>query len=444
MAIDLLLPWISSAGAGGVRHSMQTFAGDNTTGPFDFNFSGGYIHPTHVKAYRYDPDAATSHPLTLTLIGQSQAVSSEPIPVGQYIVLYRDTPKGEPLVDYTEGAVLDESNLDTTAQQAVFAAAEMVDRFDAVNLNNQEANDRSILALNTANTALGTATAAISDAATAVVTAGEASANASIATSTAYQAQATADAIDGKAQSALDNATLAASNANLALDTASAVDAKAQTALDNSTAAVGTANTAAATANAVDAKATQAQTDAADALAAVTGALVNKADAVHAHVWTEVTNPPTTATRWPKWDEVTEKPSTFAPAAHHHVIADVTGLQSALNGKANSNAALTSFTGNLPYSRIDGSPPAIGVGQTWQVVTRLNNTNYTNTTGKPIMFSLWKNVTSNNYGIVVYVDSLIAAGSSSFDNTNITIIIPNGATYKYTAAGGTIYVRELR
>jgi len=35
-------------------------------------------------------------------------------------------------VDYTEGAVLDESNLDTTAQQAVFAAAKMVDRFDAV------------------------------------------------------------------------------------------------------------------------------------------------------------------------------------------------------------------------------------------------------------------------------------------------------------------------
>lgn len=36
------------------------------------------------------------------------------------------------------------------------------------------------------------------------------------------------------------------------------------------------------------------------------------------------------------WGDVTGKPSTFAPADHEHAIADVTGLQSALDGKQES------------------------------------------------------------------------------------------------------------
>lgn len=35
------------------------------------------------------------------------------------------------------------------------------------------------------------------------------------------------------------------------------------------------------------------------------------------------------------WADITGKPSTFAPSAHSHVIGDVTGLQTALDGKAN-------------------------------------------------------------------------------------------------------------
>lgn len=44
------------------------------------------------------------------------------------------------------------------------------------------------------------------------------------------------------------------------------------------------------------------------------------------------------------WGDVTGKPSTFAPSAHNHAIADVTGLQTALNAKA--ALASPSFTGN--------------------------------------------------------------------------------------------------
>jgi len=311
MATNILLPWISSAGAGGVRHSMQAFEGDGSTGPFEFNFSGGYIYAAHVKAYRYDPGTNTSHPLAITLIGPNQAQSSEPIPTGQYIVLYRDTPKGTPLVDYTEGAVLDEANLDTTAQQAVFAAAEMVDRFDTVNLSVNEAIDRSALALSTASTALGTANTAAADAAHAVATADAASAAATGAVNTANQAAATANGVADKAQTALDNSIEAINTANAA--TAEGVAAVAQDALAQANAAVTASNGAAA-------EAAQAQADAATALAAANNAgdavaqvAAGKADAVHTHPWNAITGKPAVATRWPTWSEVTDKPASFGP-----------------------------------------------------------------------------------------------------------------------------------
>ncbi len=40
--------------------------------------------------------------------------------------------------------------------------------------------------------------------------------------------------------------------------------------------------------------------------------------------WSEVTDKPATATRWPSWSEVTSKPSTFTPAAHTHTLTNIT------------------------------------------------------------------------------------------------------------------------
>lgn len=34
------------------------------------------------------------------------------------------------------------------------------------------------------------------------------------------------------------------------------------------------------------------------------------------------------------WDDVTDKPATFAPSTHTHTVAQITGLQTALDGKA--------------------------------------------------------------------------------------------------------------
>lgn len=52
------------------------------------------------------------------------------------------------------------------------------------------------------------------------------------------------------------------------------------------------------------------------------------------------------------WTNVANKPTTFAPSAHTHVIGDVTGLQTALDGKA--NAASPIATRNSAYTLVAG------------------------------------------------------------------------------------------
>jgi hypothetical protein len=68
------------------------------------------------------------------------------------------------------------------------------------------------------------------------------------------------------------------------------------------------------------------------------------------------------------WSDITNKPSSFPPSAHTHPIADVTNLQSSLDGKA--NVSHSHLIGDLPVA-------ASGTSSTTQVVraddSRLSN-----------------------------------------------------------------------
>lgn len=44
----------------------------------------------------------------------------------------------------------------------------------------------------------------------------------------------------------------------------------------------------------------------------------------HTHPWAQITGVPVYTTRWPTYDEVTGKPSSFTPSAHVHDAGDVT------------------------------------------------------------------------------------------------------------------------
>ncbi|AOJ69170.1 MULTISPECIES: phage tail fiber domain-containing protein [Burkholderia] len=288
MAADYLVPWLDASGQGGLRNSMLVASGDGSTKTFSFNFAGGYISKDHVKAYTFDPITGRTTPLVITSgmwTGPSQITLGAPVALGQYIVIYRDTPRGTPLVSFKNGSVLNEPNLDEMAEQGVFVAAEMADRFDLLNDGSSKAIIDSATALNTANAATATAKHADGNAAFAVDQSNAARGDATFAVNTAGAAKAVADGIDGKAQQALDNSKSAVNTANIAQSVANGIDAKAQSALDNSKSAVNSASsadTAAAnavsTANGIDAKATQAQSDAAAAVATANAAVQKSGD----------------------------------------------------------------------------------------------------------------------------------------------------------------------
>jgi len=113
-----------------VLNSQTHYVADGSTTTWDFNFAGGYISKDHVKAYRIDPGTELIIPIPLAEpdIGEAQVSIIPAITDGSSLVIYRDTPKDMPLVDYTNGQGYDEASLDTTAKQAVFIAAEVLDR----------------------------------------------------------------------------------------------------------------------------------------------------------------------------------------------------------------------------------------------------------------------------------------------------------------------------
>lgn len=85
-------------------------------------------------------------------------------------------------------------------------------------------------------------------------------------------------------------------------------------------------------------------------------ALDGKAPSSHSHAWSEITNKPTTfapSAHTHAWDEITSKPTTFAASAHGHSVADVSGLQTALDGKQPTttfktvNGQAVTGTGNI-------------------------------------------------------------------------------------------------
>jgi hypothetical protein len=90
--------------------------------------------------------------------------------------------------------------------------------------------------------------------------------------------------------------------------------------------------------------------------------------------------------------------------------------------------------------------PTIGVGQTWQDVTssRAINTDYTNSTGKPIMVAINFNTGTSGAITVDGVFAGIGATTVSEATGGLNTIVPNGSVYRYTGAASIIAWSELR
>jgi len=93
---------------------------------------------------------------------------------------------------------------------------------------------------------------------------------------------------------------------------------------------------------------------------------------------------------------------------------------------------------------------SLGYGQTWQAVTRTNAVTYYNTTGRPIMLSIYSQTSAGTYAIATVVINgvsvTIAAGSNGSADNRVSgsIIIPAGASYLINYSMGADGAWELR
>ena len=71
--------------------------------------------------------------------------------------------------------------------------------------------------------------------------------------------------------------------------------------------------------------------------------------------WGNITGVPATVTRWPKWSEVTNKPSTFTPSSHTHPLSDISDLQASWD--ALLKAAPSAYVTRWPsWSEVTSKP----------------------------------------------------------------------------------------
>jgi hypothetical protein len=88
-----------------------------------------------------------------------------------------------------------------------------------------------------------------------------------------------------------------------------------------------------------------------------------------------------------------------------------------------------------------GNEQQIGVGQTWQNVaaSRSSGVTYTNTTGKPIVVSVWGNFSNSNWLARITINGVVANYLRDGTNYNggvmTTAIVPNGQTYRVDISG---------
>lgn len=115
----------------GYRYATQRYTLDGSNIDFEFNFDGGYISEDYVKAFWKKPDLSEEEidRSDITFVGPNQL--RIPIAAAQpltwKLIIRRDTPKNIPLVDFTDGSILNERNLDKTTTQAIHDTAELVD-----------------------------------------------------------------------------------------------------------------------------------------------------------------------------------------------------------------------------------------------------------------------------------------------------------------------------
>ena len=110
-------------------YSQNHWLADGIDTVWNFTFADGYINTAYVKAYKVSA-AGVRTEITVTsgmFVGPFQLKITPAVPEGSRLVIYRDTPKNVRLVDFSNGARVDEISLDLIGRQALHVCAEVLD-----------------------------------------------------------------------------------------------------------------------------------------------------------------------------------------------------------------------------------------------------------------------------------------------------------------------------
>lgn len=177
-----------------MAYATNTFTGDGSTTDFAIDFP--YIDQAHVSVEVDGVDTA------FTWLNDS-TVTVSPAPADLTTVrVYRDSSRGDPLVDYTNGQMVTAADLDLAYQHTLYVAQEAFDASEAVE-NTQQLQDWADAASAAAAAAAISAASASASASSAVTAANDAAADAIAAAASAAAALASEIAAAGYASSAL-------------------------------------------------------------------------------------------------------------------------------------------------------------------------------------------------------------------------------------------------
>lgn len=129
MATESEKNWIDSVRVAPDYRSMHEFIADGVSDTVEVNFTGGFLNVSHVKAEMLDTVTAIRTDIKLDRLGKNTFKMTPKPSAGFRVTIWRDTPKEVPMLSFSDGAMITALNLDRNAKQAIFAVAEMVDRF---------------------------------------------------------------------------------------------------------------------------------------------------------------------------------------------------------------------------------------------------------------------------------------------------------------------------
>ena len=110
--------------------SRVTKIGDGVSTQYPVNFTLGYIDPTHITARVGNEVDGLGNPVyrAITFLGPNLfQIAGTPAGIGVPVVFERTVPKESLIVNFSNGDVLDELNLDTSQLQTIMAVQEVLD-----------------------------------------------------------------------------------------------------------------------------------------------------------------------------------------------------------------------------------------------------------------------------------------------------------------------------